>query len=126
MEIDSLSCLKDMWGDSILLNRSLIYKVVSGNYDTEEQYRNIILSLCAKHPSFANYVDNAVIFGDKNIPLITRLIKPARAAIDEYTTSTCKLAENNGGRIIMYTHDYIYVLYKHSNIPEFPIATIIK
>jgi hypothetical protein len=117
LEIDALRCLGEKWGDSVLCNRDLLYKIVSGNYKTEEEYRRLLLSFYAKHPKFTQYIDEVINFGNKKTDLITRIIKPIRERIDSEIESIEELASITGGKLVMVTHDFVYLIYKHDNLP---------
>ena len=117
VKVDTLDILKDIWGTTILMSRDKVYRLVSGNI-SDESYRKLLCSYYMKYSSFCNYVTDKYIFGDKNIPLIRRIIEPARDIISLHTEEVCNTLKNSGGKFLMVTHDYVYYSYNHDNIPE--------
>ena len=105
--VDLLEALVDMWGSNVLMSRDLTYCLVSGSC-TDDKYRSVIKSYYKKFIAFGNYINHIFIFGDKSLPYITRIIKPARAAIDEYYQTVCEEIENTGAKYLMRTHEYVY------------------
>lgn len=125
LEVDTLSALEELWGDRIFLNRELTYKLVSGACE-ESQYQKLLTSYYVRHAKFTSYVDEAVSFGDSNISLLTRIVRPAREVIDREIERTVAKIQEQGGKIVMITHDFVYATFKHKDIPTFKRARIIE
>lgn len=124
VKVDTLDILKDIWGVTILMSRDKVYRLVSGNV-SDEEYRALICSYYRKYSSFCNYVTDKYIFGDKNIPLVRRIIEPARELISLHTDEVIRILEQSGGKYLTTTHDYLYYAYMHDKIPEVRGMTLI-
>jgi hypothetical protein len=127
--VDTLAAIstQNMWGESILSSeetRNLAYQLVSGSC-SEEKLQRLMASFYAKHKKFTDYVDNAFHFGDKSTTLLTRIVRPARQAIAEYTENALLEIGRTGGRVVMLTHDYVYATYRHANLPTFEHSRVI-
>jgi hypothetical protein len=99
------------------MSRDKVYKLVSGNI-TDEEYRKLICSYYSKYASFANFIDDKYIFGDKSVPLIARITEPVRKMIDDYTNEVKSSLNSAGGKYLMESHDYIYYSFKHKEYPK--------
>lgn len=121
LRVDALAAVatEQYCGESILQTeevRSLAYKLFSGNC-TDEVFQKLLVSFYVKHPQFMNYVDEKVQFGDESQTIVTRLIKPIRDAITEYSNDVLYKINHSGGKVVMTTHDYIYAIFKHDKLP---------
>lgn len=125
VKVDILDILRDYWGETILMSRDKVYRLVSGSI-SDEGYRKLLCSYYMKYSGFCNYVTDKYIFGDKNIPLIRRIVEPARDIISLHKTEVCSELKASGGKYLMETHDYIYYAFSaSSSIPEVRGMTVI-
>lgn len=110
MKVDTLVCLQYLWGKEMLADRELLYRVVAGTVTTEE-YQLLICKCYELYTAFTNYVDECYVFGENEIPLIRRIILPARERIDNYATGVIAAARKASGKVVGRHKDYLYILY---------------
>lgn len=116
LRVDTLAVLKQVWGENILMSRDPVYSLVSCNVD-DDTYRNILTSYYYRFAAFANYVDEKYLFAGDDTPLITRLIKPVRELIDDYTIAVTKRVQERNGSLLLRSHDYLYFEFKTAKYP---------
>lgn len=108
VKIDMLVCLQEVWGQSILLGRNNIYKLVSGDTD-DETYRRLIAAYYKTHAAFANYVDALYLFGQQDIPFIARFVKSTRNILNEYGGIVDGVVNTyTGSKFLLETEEYRY------------------
>lgn len=108
IRVDALECLRNIWGDSILLNRENIYKLVSGDTD-DKTYRKLLCSYYRSHSSFSNYISYVMLYGDRNVPFITRFTHSVRDYIQSYIQSVEEVVySTSGSKFLLYDHEYLY------------------
>lgn len=119
VRVDILDILCDYWGETILMSRDKVYRLVSGSIN-DDKYRDLLCSYYLKYSSFCNYVTEKYIFGDKDVPLIRRIIEPAREIISLHKNEVCNTLIAAGGKYLMETHDYVYFAFASNNtsIPD--------
>jgi len=122
LKIDTLKCLKDLWGANILTARQHVYKLVAGTV-SDDEFQQLLVSYYRRYQAFANYVDEKYLFEEKDTPLVVRIIKPVRAAIDAYEHRLIVQCSQCGGTYLGNSHDYAYFSFKHENLPEFEEST---
>ena len=118
LRVDTLSCLKELWGDNILMARQHLYELVAGTV-SDEAFQGLITSYYKRYSAFANYVDEKYLFGEKSLPLVVRIIEPARAAIKEYEQRLIAISRQYGGQYLGNHQDFAYFAFKHTSLPEF-------
>lgn len=129
VEVDLLDCLKSLWGENILDNRDKIYYLVSGKIPEEElilsglssdeYYKNLLRSYYKRYSAFRNYVDIEIFFGDKEKPLISRLMKPIRAKIESRYISVINAVSNKPkAKVLMRSHDYVYISFRDTTVND--------
>lgn len=111
VKLDALASLREIWGNNILQARPFLYELVSGNCSNARMYE-LIQSLYQKYSAFANYVTEVILFGDTNVPEVTRLFAPVRSMIDSYAMSSINMGKACGGKFLLRTHDYVYLAYE--------------
>lgn len=107
--------LKSMFGDSILMSREHLYKLVSGP-DSDELFRSLLTSYYKRYYAFANYVDNQYVFEDQSVPLVVRIIQPVRNQIDECAASAKRLCQIYGGKHLGNDKDYSYFWFDNTDL----------
>ena len=117
LRVDLLVALQELWGDNIMRAREPLYKLVSGSC-TDSQFQHLLSSNYKRFSAFANFVDERFLFGDQSVPLASRVIAPARAAIEAYKQKACRLAGMYHGTKIGEHHDYLYLMFRDGNIPN--------
>lgn len=115
--VDLLVALKKIWGNWITEHRNLLYKVVSGSC-TDTELRQGLKFFYLRSTSFGNCVNQAYYFGDQTIPLLVRVVRPAREAIQNYYESMVRLTYSTGGEIIGLDKDYLYIQLREGGIME--------
>lgn len=128
VKIDSLQCLEDMFDKGMFINRDLLYRLVSGS-NGQSSYGELISSFYKKFPSFSNYIDGAVMFKDDDRNLLQNIMIPIRTKIDEYKATVKSKASEVGGRLVLDTHDYLYIAFdvgKYKEIPGVRIEKVIS
>lgn len=102
--VDLLSSLQSLWGEGILRCRNQLYKLVSGTC-SDTELRQYLKFFYLRNPSFSNFVTREYYFGNQNLPLLRRIIEPARERINRYYE---ELAGKNFD-IIGLDADYLYL-----------------
>ena len=115
-KVDALACLQELWGENILMARQHLYELVSG-VTSDEEFQELISSYYKRYAAFANYVDDKYLFGDENVPLIMRIIAPARVLIKENMEGIIRLCKIYGGKYLGVHKDYVYVQLSDENPP---------
>ena len=119
VRVDTLACLKSLWGANILMARQHLYEMVSGTV-SDEDFRDLITSYYKRYSAFANYVDEKYLFEDQDIPLLVRVINPAREAIKEYEKRIIAITRSHRGEFLGNDKDYVYVAFTHEGqVPNF-------
>lgn len=117
IKIDTLDILCDIWGENILMSRDKVYTLLSGN-TTDERYRAILMSYYRKYAAFCNYVTDKYIFGDSKVPLIRRIVEPARCMVNEHAEQVKGVMKFDGCTYLMQSHDYLYYLLPNDSRPK--------
>lgn len=106
--IDMLECMRNIWGDSILLSRDNVYALVSGDVDME-RYRKIICTYYKTHSAFACYVDRIMIFGQRQIPFINRFAPEVRSYLNAYKDEVDAIVHTyTGSKFLLEDKEYRY------------------
>ena len=109
--VDLLVSLQDIWGADIIKDRETLYKLVSGNCNDAE-LQDLLCSYYQDNDAFANYCDEAWIFGNKEQTLLFRIIQPARMRIFEYQSQVLQVLRN--ARCVLRGLDKDYVYYQQT------------
>lgn len=117
LRIDTLTCLKELWGENILLSRKHLYKMVSGNA-TDAEFQKLVASYYRRFAAFANYCDRVYLFEDQGTPLTTRIIKPCREKIEAHMERCVSKCEIYQGKYLGSNKDYAYFEFATDNIPN--------
>mgnify|MGYP000599325118 CR=1 FL=1 len=56
LRVDTLACLKEMWGENILMARQHLYELVAGTV-SDSDFQELITSYYKRYAAFANYVE---------------------------------------------------------------------
>ena len=83
VKIDLLEGLKEVWGESILIARDNIYKIVSGDVD-DDTYHKLVCTYYRTHSSFANFIDYCYMSRSEEEPFIKKFVEETRAVIRNY------------------------------------------
>lgn len=118
LRVDTLSCLKELWGDNILMARQHLYELVAGTVP-DVDFQGLITSYYKRYSAFANYVDEKYLFGEKSLPLVVRIIEPARTTIREYEQRLIAISRQYGGEYLGNHQDYAYFSFRTEFLPEF-------
>lgn len=104
---DLLISLRDLWGDKALKYRPQLYKLVSGTC-TDIELHQFLVFFYLRCMAFSNFVTREFYFGDPSIPLIRRLVVPARERINSQYDKFRAGIENAGGRLLGQDMDFMY------------------
>lgn len=118
LRVDTLSCLKELWGENILMSRLHLYKLVAGTV-TDVEFQGLITSYYRRYSAFANYVDDKYYFGEKSLSLVSRIIDPARDVIRNYEQRVIAISRQYGGEYLGNHQDYAYFAFRNEHLPEF-------
>ena len=102
--VDLLSSLQSLWGEGILRCRHQLYKLVSGTC-SDTELRQYLKFFYLRNPAFSNFVTREYYFGNQNIPLLRRIIEPARDRIRKYREEL----EARGFEVLGQDADYLYL-----------------
>lgn len=116
LRVDTLECLRGIFGDSCFIYRDSLYNLLSGN---STDINRVFASYYRRYVGLTNYVNNEFSFGDDESPLLNRVIESLRDKIDSYRNDVFELLNNRGGKYLVTTHDYIYFAFKDTaKLPE--------
>ena len=118
LRVDTLACLKELWGDNILMARQHLYELVAGTV-SDADFQGLITSYYKRYAAFANYVDEKYLFGEQSLPLVVRIIEPARTVIHEYEQRVRAISQQYGGQYLGNHQDFAYFAFKSTYLPEF-------
>lgn len=118
LRVDTLACLKELWGDNILMARQHLYELVSGTV-SDRDFQELITSYYKRYSAFANYVDEKYLFGERTLPLVVRIIQPAREAIQDYEQCLIAISRQAGGKYLGSHQDYAYFAFRTDYFPKF-------
>lgn len=118
LRVDTLSCLKELWGDNILMARQHLYELVAGTV-SDLDFQELIISYYKRYAAFANYVDEKYLFGEKTQPLVVRIIEPARDVIKDYEQRLIAISRQYGGEYLGSHQDYAYFAFRTEYMPKF-------
>lgn len=114
VKVDIVDCLREMWGNGMLIGRNYVYQLVSGDGVDDNQYRDILTSCYTRFAAFANYCDECYYFGNQTLPLHERFLQPAQERIQKEREIV-----SSYGRFLAEDHGYIYLAFPAgSDIPE--------
>ena len=65
LRVDTLACLKEMWGENILMARQHLYELVAGTV-SDSDFQELITSYYKRYAAFANYVDEKYLLGSNS------------------------------------------------------------
>ena len=106
--IDMLECMRDIWGDSILLSRDNIYALVSGDVD-DDRYRTILCTYYKTYSAFACYVDRIMIFGQRQTPFIKKFVPEVREYLNAYKEEVDAIVHTyTGSKFLLEDREYRY------------------
>lgn len=119
LRVDTLACLKEMWGENILMARQHLYELVAGTV-SDSDFQELITSYYKRYAAFANYVDEKYLFGEQQLPLVFRIIGPARDCIKQYEERLIAQCQMRRGRYIGSHQDFAYFAFNTAgHLPEF-------
>ena len=73
-----------------------------------------------RYAAFANYVDEKYLFGEQQLPLVFRIIGPARDCIKQYEERLIAQCQMRRGRYIGSHQDFAYFAFNTADhLPEF-------
>ena len=102
LRVDTLACLKEMWGENILMARQHLYELVAGTV-SDSDFQELITSYYKRYAAFANYV-----------------IGPARDCIKQYEERLIAQCQMRRGRYIGSHQDFAYFAFNTADhLPEF-------
>ena len=116
--VDTLSALEGIWGENILEQREKLYKIVSGTC-SDEEFRSLITEFYTTYAAFSNFVDEVYLFEDHNIPLVTRIIQPARNRINAMKSMIQTQCRTYSGQIHGEHQDYVYISFTGPLRPKY-------
>lgn len=116
--VDTLTALKDVWGENILEQREKLYQIVSGAC-SDEVFRKLITEFYITYPAFSNYVDEVYLFEDQNVALVTRIIQPIRARIEDFKEEIRKHCKLYVGEFLGEHQDYVFVSFNGEPRPHY-------
>lgn len=116
--VDTLTVLKDIWGENILEQREKLYQIVSGAC-SDEVFRELITEFYITYPAFSNYVDEVYLFEDQNVALVSRIIQPIRARIEDYKAAIHKHCKLYTGEFLGEHQDYVFVSFSGELRPHY-------
>lgn len=119
IKVDCLQCLEDMFDKGMFINRNLVYSLFSGNV-VNVPYGELLASFYKKFPAFSNYIDGALLFRDEDRNLLQNIMVPIRTKINNYKLDVKVKASEIGGRLVLETHDYVYIAFKREDYKELP------
>lgn len=105
--IDLLYALRDYWGESIVVSRDNIYKLVSGD-TTDVDYRKLIATYYRTHAAFACYVDEIYMFGDSRRPFITQFVESVRGILNTELELKRRAYVSSSGKELLLSKEYLY------------------
>lgn len=129
VKIDALQCLENMFDKGMFIDRGLLYQLFSGSVEQGIHYGELLATYYKKFPSFANYIDGATMFEDEDRNLLQNIMIPIRNKINNFKVEVKAKAGAEKGRLVLDTHDYIYIAYKlndYKEIPNIRIEQLIK
>lgn len=109
VKIDLLECLREVWGESILIGRDNIYKIVSGDVD-DKTYLQLICTYYKTHASFANFMDYCYMSCPETTPLLQKFAEETRAVLRNYRMVVHDLVMNKycGSKYLLEDREYLY------------------
>lgn len=123
--IDTLACLREVWGYNILASRDITYKMISGSC-TDDELSKIMVSYYDRFSGFRDYVNQKYLFEDNSAGLIFRVVGPIRNYIDTYTKDVLHKLSDISAKVVMRTHDYVYFVLPNTTQCKVNIAELIK
>lgn len=111
--VDLLSALQNLWGQGILRCRNQLYKLVSGTC-SDTELRQYLKFFYLRNPAFSNFVTREYYFGNQGVPLVRRIIEPAREVIQKYREEL----EAKGFDVLGLDSDYLYLKVDTEGTPD--------
>lgn len=107
IRIDLLACLKEIWGENILLSRNTLYNFISGK-GTDEDLRHNMKALAMSYTAFVNYCDRQYMDDDHGRTFLDKVLTPVRERIENYYQQIV-ITKEGKYKILMRTHEYVYI-----------------
>lgn len=115
--IDCYQCLEELWGKEICNRREALYTLMSGDSNLTK-YKEAVAVLYAESPNFANFLNMEKLFGNQEIPLVERIVQPAREKVNDFIKNLTAFAQYNSGKAVMVDKDFIYLTFtKETEMP---------
>ena len=122
VRVDTLECLRSLFGDEPFLARKNLYSVVAGNGDVPQ----MLSSLYRRYAKITEYVNQLYSFGELDVPLVTRVCTALRKMVNIYADETMGQLSDMGGKYLIRTHDYLYYSFAvKPNVEDIEGATVI-
>lgn len=122
VQVDCLQSLQTILDKALCEElRNQLYVVTSGSnkiITDNESYRYLFEYLYVNFDKFRDHVDSSNIFKPEGVNFITAVISPLRAIIDSEIDRVIEMSAMTSGTLLMVTHDYVYILYKHGVEPH--------
>lgn len=112
VKVDLLDCLREIWGNGMLMGRQYAYTLLSGDGVTDDTYREILTSCYERFAAFANYCDECYYFGDQTLPLHERFLKRATELVDKQ-----REIASGYGRVLAESEGYLYLAFPSGQVP---------
>ena len=107
MRVDLMETLRETLGDECFLNRDMLYKLLSGNGNTEK----LLLSHYRKYSSFRRIINESFYYIDDELPVGDRVLKSLRDKVTSWEGIVMKDLYNAGGKYLVTTHWKTYFCF---------------
>lgn len=107
--------------------RDQLYAVISGSpsIETNEEYQNLFEYIYLNYHGFRMWIEEAYSFLEEDANPITAYIEPLRVLINNHKLDLKDMVTQTGAIFLKETHDYIYIMYRHQDIPDLsPFRTV--
>lgn len=106
--IDMLEAVRTILGNEALFYRDQVYKLISGHVS---DYGKCMQSFYNKFPAFREFVNSEYYYGERSIPITTRIKSGLHASINDRVQEINSICQASGGKYLVYTHCYLYFAF---------------
>lgn len=117
VRIDALKGLEPWLGKNALEDRERVYHLIAGDLP-EEEYKKLLLSYYTRFLTFQDYIDTQCMFGDRNIPLVQRVVQPLLDKLSEHRTKLLTSIYKNNGQFLAESREYLYASFNKRYVPD--------
>lgn len=117
VRIDLLRAFEEVWGDSITLERNSLYKLVSGDFETDNEWRRLMLAYYRVYSKFRSFINETYYTLPESMTLASYYKDRVISVYNKHRQEVIDTLRLNydGKKLKFLTEDMGYLYYKVPN-----------